>query len=136
MDANIIIEALEMLKARGGHTSEKLHYINRLLKDAEDFRRLSYFGISDGYSSGRINFVSTGLALDAMNIMTYDIFGKLARKYGPKSVPLYEYTNQVHYLVDKSITPSIIEESMCFLQDLWQDNEEAGANREDGTFDK
>lgn len=134
MDAVIIRDALKMYKDRGGHNEKELKAIDRLMKDAEDLRRLSIF--NNDQPDGYVNFVPSGFMLDAMNMMTYDIFGKLARKYGPENVPMTDYMFEVHWYVHRCLIPTVITNAADFLKDLWSANEEAGCNREDGTFDR
>ena len=83
---------------------------------------------------------STYSIVNLLNVATYDVFGRLLKKYEP-DYPQYsrrvkfEYRDYCRSMFGE-LTNSQIDDAADFLLDLWRSNEEEGSNNPDGSFNK
>lgn len=71
---------------------------------------------------------------DFLNLTSYDIYGKLAKKHGGRC-PLSYYIHAMRRdMFLDTLTAAQLELGYNFLADLWQDNEASGEHNPDGTF--
>lgn len=82
--------------------------------------------------------VTIGVLTDLLNVMTYDAYGKLARRHNG-NVPFDYYAHEVRRnttICANELTKAQLECGYDIVSDLWRASEESGDNNADGTFNK
>ena len=106
-------------------------------EDVDSALRTCY-AVSERYADRKlwqdsVQLITTSTLIDFLNMSTYDTFGKLAKLHNG-DVPFEYYAAAVRNQGLEQLTNGQIECGYEFINDLWRDNEESGANNEDGTF--
>lgn len=81
---------------------------------------------------GNSCILSINSVLQLLNLTTYDIYGKM--KKAGRCTSLNHYAHEVRLKLGLDMTLDTLSIGYSFVKDLWHDNEEIGANNEDGTF--
>ena len=95
--------------------------------------------VAEDYDIG-VTITSTYSIANLLNSATYDVFGKLLKKF-TSDRPTYsrivkrEYRDYCRSMFGE-LTDRQIDDAADFLLDLWKDNEENGYNNPDGSFNK
>ena len=95
--------------------------------------------VAEDYDIG-VTIASTYSIVNLLNVATYNVFGKLLKKFTPDR-PTYsrvvkrEYRDYCMSMFGE-LTNSQIDDAADFLLDLWRANEEEDYNNPDGSFNK
>lgn len=93
--------------------------------------------VAENYSI-EVTIASTYSIVNLLNIATYDVFGKLLKKFTPDRPTYSRVVKRVYRNYCRSmfgeLTDRQIDDAADFLLDLWKANEEEGDNNPDGTF--
>lgn len=87
-----------------------------------------------------VTIASTYSIVNLLNVATYDVFGKLLKKFtsnklmyrGPVKQKYREYCRSMF----GELTNRQIDDAADLLLDLWRENEEESSNNPDGSFNK
>lgn len=93
--------------------------------------------VAEDYDIG-VTIASTYSIANLLNSATYDVFGKLLKKFTPNRPTYNRLVKRVYRNYCRSmfgeLTDRQIDDAAHFLLDLWTANEEEGCNNPDGTF--
>lgn len=80
--------------------------------------------------------MSYDAALDVINMLYYDAYGRKRVELGRAPTFAEWYTDCIHVcnLLPSAFPTEVMEAGYAFIHDLWEDNQEYGANAADGTF--
>lgn len=130
MKLNVLKEALgyyvQSADCSTADRSEAIKAYNECLRQEERYDDCKLW-------KDHVHVITTNSLLALLNTATYDIYGKLARIHGDE-VPFGYYTDAVRKTLDIDLTNDALRTGFDFLHDLWRDNDAAGYNNEDGTF--
>lgn len=83
-----------------------------------------------------VEFIPLPTLIDLLNELTYDDYGRRARKHGnDMRLDLYTYdVRNNHMFAVAGLTDAQLEAGYEVISDLWHDNEANGAHNADGSF--
>lgn len=132
MNANLLIKALRTLRT---NESEKEHLdeIDSAIKELQEVTLLAHTAKDEWLQD--VTPMTTASCISVLNMLTYDIYGKIARR-NHGEVLLEEYMDACRYELDgvDTMTESQLQYGYDFVGDLWQENENINGNNADGTF--
>ena len=132
MTIDILIEALEGLRDRGGHPDYKRGAIADSLLELRCLQH-ALPDYHDGIWNGAIHVVHMTTAIDMQNALMYDYFGKIAKSKHDQEVSFVEYKEMARRTFGlEAASTQFLFSGYEVINDLWHDNEANGCHDDNG----